>query len=412
MKDYYAILRVTKFANELEIRKSFKQLALQYHPDKNQHDPEAEEIFKEINEAYQVLSNPVKRSKYDFSLSYMERAKSYTRNWSTETHQGNPFQKEKSIYNRYGKFNWRNVPRYKKWKPYRIDEEYFKIQKITLGIFTAMILLAVGINVGRDYIHEIKEEIRRKANMLTLDSAYQEFEKKNYDLSLEKMGRLVRNNTSDYHFYEERDRLMNELHEIAFHNYSHEDFRLASSLYSILYKHEWPQNINTLKYLSESYLKSGNTAMGIGMLEEILQRDPENFELLMQISKLYFEDLNQPEKAIEYLSQAKNVFRKIQVSIYGKAFEMAMVPSKSPEIYFRLFFTRGKVNMALADYEEAYKDLNWALFFRPESGIAHKMRAECGIISNYPYKVCSDLSLAILYKVPVDETLLSKYCFK
>ncbi|MDH5604753.1 MAG: DnaJ domain-containing protein [Cyclobacteriaceae bacterium] len=410
MKDYYAILRVTKYASELDIRKSFKQLALQYHPDKNQHDPQAEEIFKEINEAYQVLSNPVKKSKYDFSISYMHRAKSYTQNWSATPPYGN--QKEKSIYNRYGKFNWKNVPRYKKWQPYRIDKEYYKIQKITLGIFAAMILLAIGINVGRDYIAEIRKEFRRQENMLTLDSAHREFDRKNYDLSLEKMGRLVRNNTSDYHFYEERDSLMNELHKIAFHSYSHKDFRLASSLYSILYKYEWPQNINTLKFLSESYLKAGNTSMGIGMLEEILQRDPENIELLMQISKLYFEDLNMPEKAIEYLTQAKTVFRKIQVSIYGRAFEMAMVPSKSPEIYYRLFFTRGQVNMALYDYEEAYKDLNWALFFRPDSGIAHKMRAECGINSNYPYKVCSDLSLAKYYKVPVDDTLLSKYCYK
>jgi curved DNA-binding protein len=64
-KDYYEILGVSRDADEKEIRKAFRRLARQYHPDVNPSDPEAEEHFKEINEAYEVLSDPEKRSKYD-----------------------------------------------------------------------------------------------------------------------------------------------------------------------------------------------------------------------------------------------------------------------------------------------------------------------------------------------------------
>lgn len=64
-KDYYQILGVGKNADEKEIKRAFRKLAQQYHPDKNPGDKQAEARFKEINEAYTVLSDPEKRSKYD-----------------------------------------------------------------------------------------------------------------------------------------------------------------------------------------------------------------------------------------------------------------------------------------------------------------------------------------------------------
>ncbi|HOV93168.1 MAG TPA: DnaJ C-terminal domain-containing protein [Candidatus Kapabacteria bacterium] len=64
-KDYYKILGVSKNATIDEIKAAYKELAKKYHPDKNKQDPKAEEKFKEINEAYQVLSDKEKRAKYD-----------------------------------------------------------------------------------------------------------------------------------------------------------------------------------------------------------------------------------------------------------------------------------------------------------------------------------------------------------
>lgn len=64
-KDYYKILGINKKATQNEIKKAFRALALQHHPDKNAGNKEAEERFKLVNEANQVLSNPEKRAKYD-----------------------------------------------------------------------------------------------------------------------------------------------------------------------------------------------------------------------------------------------------------------------------------------------------------------------------------------------------------
>lgn len=64
-KDYYATLGVSKNATADDIKKAYRKLAQQYHPDKNPGDKKSEEKFKEINEAYEVLSDPEKRKKFD-----------------------------------------------------------------------------------------------------------------------------------------------------------------------------------------------------------------------------------------------------------------------------------------------------------------------------------------------------------
>jgi len=80
-KDYYQILGVSRSASEDEIRKAYRKLAMQYHPDRNPNDKQAEEHFKEINEAYQVLNDPQKRAHYD-------RVGSAYSNWQQRGGQG------------------------------------------------------------------------------------------------------------------------------------------------------------------------------------------------------------------------------------------------------------------------------------------------------------------------------------
>jgi DnaJ-class molecular chaperone len=64
-RDYYEILGVNKGATDAEIKKAYRKVAIQFHPDKNPDNPAAEDKFKEAAEAYEILSNADKRARYD-----------------------------------------------------------------------------------------------------------------------------------------------------------------------------------------------------------------------------------------------------------------------------------------------------------------------------------------------------------
>ena len=73
-RDYYEILGVSKDADEKQLKSAYRKLAMKYHPDQNAGNPEAEEKFKEVGEAYAVLSDAQKRGAYDrFGHAAFER---------------------------------------------------------------------------------------------------------------------------------------------------------------------------------------------------------------------------------------------------------------------------------------------------------------------------------------------------
>ena len=85
-KDFYQILEVEKSAEPKQIKENYRKLALKYHPDRNQDNPEAALKMKEVNEAYAVLSDPEKRREYD-SIRQAHGASAYERYRSTHSEQ-------------------------------------------------------------------------------------------------------------------------------------------------------------------------------------------------------------------------------------------------------------------------------------------------------------------------------------
>ena len=155
MKNYYEVLGISKTASSDEIKKAYRNLAFKYHPDRNSGDKAAEEKFKEINEAYDVLSDEKKRADYDsFGTSnshYSGTNNSYNRN--------NDFTNEETFWNwfngntsnSYGNNNTYRNYYYQSTNSYNKKEDYvskkslfktllYKILQVFVGLFLTNVL--------------------------------------------------------------------------------------------------------------------------------------------------------------------------------------------------------------------------------------------------------------------------------
>lgn len=145
MENYYDILNITKNAGEEEIKKAFRTLAMQYHPDKNPGDKIAEEKFKKVNEAYSVLSDPIKKRDYDLKLQYNPYGAG---NASSRPFSENVFTEE-DIFNGagfdFGTFTWSSSARNKK-------EEKLSRKEALHEFLTGILYTVLGIVLIRSFI--------------------------------------------------------------------------------------------------------------------------------------------------------------------------------------------------------------------------------------------------------------------
>ncbi len=87
MENYYTILGVSQSATHAEIKQAYKKLAMLYHPDHNPENPEAEELFKKLNEAYHVLIDPQKKAMYDYLLLQSQQPEALVQHYSQHAQQ-------------------------------------------------------------------------------------------------------------------------------------------------------------------------------------------------------------------------------------------------------------------------------------------------------------------------------------
>ncbi|CAN0471851.1 unnamed protein product, partial [Phaeothamnion confervicola] len=154
VQDYYQTLGLPQTATSAQIRTAFKRLAMQYHPDRNPNNPMAEEIFKQVNEAYHILSDPLKKARYD-SRFYTYETQSSTQ--ATEAH-------------------WREVRRRQQQarrsytpppeKTYTITGNYFKIQGLAFIVFLVMSGISFGIVHLASFFFNLHEESIHQENVL------------------------------------------------------------------------------------------------------------------------------------------------------------------------------------------------------------------------------------------------------
>lgn len=142
-KNYYTILGVKNTASLEEIKLAFRKLAKKYHPDKNQENKSTEAFFKEVQEAYAILSNNEKRRKYDQKFSYSSRYQEL-RNKTYTPYTGNAYhyaQQEARSRQRYRKSTDEQEPLQYREKKTSTDPYLFIISIAVAALLLIFILL-------------------------------------------------------------------------------------------------------------------------------------------------------------------------------------------------------------------------------------------------------------------------------
>ncbi|MGK7388723.1 MAG: DnaJ domain-containing protein [Candidatus Cyclobacteriaceae bacterium M2_1C_046] len=375
MENYYIRLGISRNASIREIKAAYKRLAFQYHPDKNPSDPKAEEIFKQVNAAYRVLSDPEKRANYDLILNYQASPKPKVTYYHPKTFR-----------------QYRPIPRQKE---YVFDQNYFKYQAIAILIVLFISTIIISATRFNTYLKQREIQLVQEENNKVLANAHSKFNTGDFYGALQIVQNLAKQHPSDYTLYEERNKMVENLYQKARRQYVLQDYQNAIFNLLIVKEFQDPMRLKTWDYLANSFLAVHDYEHAAEAFEFIYLRDKTNLELILKIANLYHYELDDIDNALKYYSIGKEVFKNRQQKLYGKAFELIMNPHQTPDLYFNIFKHRARANYTAGNYDIAVTDCNWASFLRPEETEPYIIRANSYRQLKKNRKACRDYKLAL-----------------
>ncbi len=392
MLDFYQILGITRSADYDTIKAAYKKLALKYHPDRNSGDKWAEEQFKQVNEAYQTLIDPQKKSRYDFLFNYSYQTKHV---YTTPKPPPRRPQQETNVYNRYGRYDWRKAPKYKTAPVYKVDKQYFKNQVLAFTVVFVIAIIAVSLAKINQYLDEKEAARIEQLNTQKVAEAKTLYNNGEYRKSLEMVISLEKDNPIEHKFYEAKDQMLSDLNILAINQYKQADYSEAVMKLEVLRDFQHPMRLNTWRLMAECYMKLEEYRKAAHAYDYILIRDAGNIDLMLKIAELYQYKLGDNQKAIDYYTEARYTFKKYQSAAYGDAFEFVIDPKDVPESYFEMFKVRAELMYEQSDYEEVIKDCNWAIFLRPERAEMYLLRGAAKYSLGQNSRACLDLNRAL-----------------
>jgi tetratricopeptide (TPR) repeat protein len=394
MADFYQILGIDRSADSSHLRAAYHRMALLYHPDRNPHNKEAEEMFKAVNEAYHVLSDPLKRARYDANqYGYASHAD------STEAY-------------------WREVKRqqYMRWKArqqeprYRFDREYFRIQGLAFLTFLVIASFCFGLIHTVNYIYALRRAEVDKQNRSLLMEVNALFDSGQIDDAFRMVNRLREENPVEYRFYRAHDSLLSVIRNNADREFTANHFSESRHFLEILKRQESPARLETLRKLAICEYQTGDFRDALQSLKQIFNQQPWNLDLLYQIGIINLVNLQDYEQAHYYLTLGKKIFKENMTRIYGSAFEIVMIPDDAPDVYHAIFEARARTNLELQNYAEAETDCNWAIFLKAKNPDAYLLRVQAKVSQQKSWGVCKDLAMAKSLGAQGTETLERRYC--
>jgi len=332
MANLYQILGVSKTATTQEIKKAFRSLAKEYHPDKNRSNTYADEQFKQINEAYQVLSDNDKKAQYDLILNYSSvyATQSYTVKRDVRT--SPPYRSKESAV----------TAEHLAKKAQRKKEQHLKAFNRMATFLLVFVFLFGSIIAVVEYDKIKKEEKRialihsREMKIKALVNSLKNLVlKKNFKkayLNVEAQ-RSMNSSTVDISLIKINEALLSEANKM----YEQQNYKQASIDYNLYLQESYDQNPIVALRTANCYLQLNNTILAESTFT----------------------------KTCDYLIAS-------YIRFHGLNYYYNMNPEYIEEYHFEAFLGKGMAAYANANYSKSLIAFTFAQYLRPNHPIIYK----------------------------------------
>ena len=382
MSTFYDILGIKKTATEEEIKRAFRKLAVQYHPDKNPGNLHAEEKFKSINQAYQILSDPIKKRAYDQRLEYIEfsirnqAARRQQRNTATNyssRHQ-TTYTKTYTSYNPgYAQRRRRKTASSQKRTTKEDDQRFFKQLGLFFGVFAAIILFAFYNGIKEvEYQKEEVGWVEIPSPSKLYNQIIHDAENGNYESAYETL-MLLDSEYASAQVDEARKILASKIWNEAKTLFDRQSYQEAIEKLNILSYYNLirssglsVEDFNIIYF--RAAFKDGSEEEAINSLIKVSSDSIDLYKAYALIGKSYMEKENY-QTAYKYLKNAVSIISNNYVKRYGNAYfmlDMFIIP----DIHYEVFCNKALAEINLNKIEEAETTLNFIESNKPKAARA------------------------------------------
>ena len=389
MSTHYSILGIDSRADAATVRAAYKKLAMAYHPDHNPGNPEAEETFKMVNEAYQTLSDPIKRARYD-GLLFPQ----YTIPINYD-------------YERPRRNLRRPVPA----RPYyQVDRQYFRMQAVSVLVFLALAGLGFALMSLIHYVVERRQLEAYRQETKELEHADVLFASGQFDDAFGTVRRLTEEAPLEYRLRATSDSLEHALRDLANVHFDSKEYHEAATLYAILARNEEPASVETLRKIAMTEYYIGDYVQSLEAMKELHRQYPESPELVYSIALMNLDKVQNINEAMHYFEIGKSLHQRRIQEQYGISFVNLVNPAGVVELYFDVLHGSARCNILLSKFDEAVKDCDDAVKIRPDIGDAYRLRALANARRRKMDTVCRDLARAKRLGAKDLEALEREFC--
>lgn len=337
MSNYYDILGVELNATLVEIKRAFKEKALEYHPDRNGGDPRKEEVFKEINAAYQTLSNSYSRSNYDLLLRH-GRSNAQGRPEGTRRYQ----RKRPPIYR----------PKVSSRENLRATMYAFLFACVVAILVKGTIFfveqhrkseLAFKLAERRDVFNEVVK-VKKSGNLIG---------------SLNMIEELGRFHTEERDMRNFKDSLIFDMRDAADIHLERGEYDQAIIYFDKLSEYSIGSTLNYMRKMAEAFKGMGDYKKTLEIYQTMRMYGYKNASFFYDIGNLY-ELAGNAEQALNYYTQSAEMAASEYEVTIGKAYPVLITAQMIPKEHYDIYLKVSEMHLVLGQYDKAIRTSDWS----------------------------------------------------